>query len=301
MKNTVYGPLVDIVAPAWKCAPQDLKKGMELILEWGLHSRHPKNIFDKRSTFSHEDDIRFDFLKMALTNYESDFVWCVRGGFGSMRLVPKLLKLKKPSRKKLFLGLSDITTLHLFLNQVWGWPTIHGPMLDRLGSRPPPPKYQRELKDLLTGRNSEIHFSNLKPMNAAARKKPKMRGKVTGGNLITLQSSIGTKIQWQTRNKILFLEEIGERGYRVDRVLEHFRQLGLWNKPKALVLGDFTGGAEPTGKDFVPRVLKEFAESQSFPIYKGIQSGHGVIQRPVPFGTESILQSHGLTCSWPKL
>lgn len=301
MKNTVYGPLVDIVAPGWQCRPEDLKKGMELILEWGLHSRHPKNIFDKKSLFSQDDETRFQFLKTALTNSESDFVWCVRGGFGSMRLIPKLLKLKKPANKKVFIGLSDITTLHLFLNQVWNWPTIHGPMLDRLGNRPPPPKYQKELKDLLTGRNSEIHFANLKPMNGAARKQPKVSGQVSGGNLITLQSSLGTEIEWQTRGKILFLEEIGERGYRVDRVLEQFRQLGLFKNAKALVLGDFTGGAEPNGKDFVPRILKEFAESQNFPIYKGIQSGHGTIQRPVPFGTASMLESHGLTCRWPKI
>ncbi len=301
MNKTIYGPLVDVVAPAWKCHPKDLKKGMELILSWGLHSRHPKNIFNSKSLFSQDDATRFDFLKSALTNKESDFVWCVRGGFGSIRLIPHLLRLRKPSRKKLFIGLSDISTLHLFLNQVWDWPTIHGPMLDRLGGRPPPPRYQKELRDLMTGRTDEITFANLKPMNAAARKRRNIRGKVSGGNLITLQSSVGTKIEWQTRNKILFLEEIGERGYRVDRVLEHFRQLGMWSHPKALVFGDFTGGQEPSGKDFVPRTLKEFAESQSFPIFRGIQSGHGVIQRPVPLNTESTLANGKLTCAWPKI
>ncbi len=299
--KSVYGPLVDIVAPAWKCHPDDLKKGMELILSWGLHSRHPKNIFNQKSLFSQDDETRFEFLKRALTNAESDYVWCVRGGFGSIRLIPALLKMRKQKNKKLFIGLSDISTLHLFLNQIWDWPSIHGPMLDRLGSKPPPIKYQKELRDLVTGQTSEIAFENLKPLNTAANSHSKLKGKVSGGNLITLQSSIGTEIEWQTNNKILFLEEIGERAYRIDRVLEHFRQIGKWAKPKALVFGDFTGGAEPSGKDFVPRVLKEFADSQKFPVYKGIRSGHGVIQRPVPFNTESTLERGTLICSWPKI
>ncbi len=299
--KSIYGPLVDIVAPAWKCHPDDLKKGMELILSWGLHSRHPKNIFNKNSLFSQDDETRFQFLKMALSNTESDYVWCVRGGFGSIRLIPSLLKMRKPVKEKLFIGLSDITSLHLFLNQVWNWPTLHGPMLDRLGSKPPPLKFQKELRDLVTGHKNEIAFSNLKPLNAAARKAGRIKGQVCGGNLITLQSSIGTKIEWQTKNKILFIEEIGERGYRVDRVFEHFKQLGMWSQPKALIFGDFTGGSEPNGKDYVPRVLKEFSESQKFPIFKGIQSGHGVIQRPVPFNTDSVLEKNTLICSWPKI
>ncbi len=299
--ESIYGPLVDIVAPAWKCHPDDLKKGMELILSWGLHSRYPKNIFSKKSMFSQEDDLRFQFLKSALFNSDSDFVWCVRGGFGSMKLIPSLLRLRKPDKRKLFIGLSDISSLHLFLNQIWNWPSIHGPMLDRLGANPPPLKYRNELKDLVTGRKDKITFANLKPLNTAARNKQKISGRVTGGNLKTLQASLGTKIEWQTRGKILFLEEIGERGYRIDRVFEHFKQLGLWAQPKALIFGDFTGGAEPSGKDFVPRVLKEFAESQKFPVYRGIQCGHGIIQRPVPFNTLSFLESDQLTCAWPKI
>ncbi len=301
--ETVYGPLVDIVAPAWKSRIEDLHKGMELLQSWGLHSRYPDKMFSAKSLMSNEDPERFEFLKNAILNPDSDIIWGVRGGFGSMRLIPKLLKMKKPSRAKSFIGLSDLSTLHLFFNQIWDWQTIHGPMLDRLGARPPTAKYLKELRELVCGREKEICFSHLKPMNKAALRSQKISGRITGGNLVTLQSSLKTKIEWQTRGKILFLEEIGERGYRIDRFLQHFAQVGLWAKPKALVLGDFTGGQEPDGKDHSQRILKEFAEAQSFPIYKGLQSGHGQIQRPIPFNTASTLfcgSNAKLISQWPK-
>ncbi len=306
MKNkveVVYGPLVDIVAPAWKCDLEGLRKGMAMLQSWGLHSRYPEKIFDPKSLMSHEDPIRFQYLKNAILSEDSDLIWCVRGGFGSMRLIPHLLKMKKPKRAKDFIGLSDISTLHLFFNQIWNWQTVHGPGVDRLGSRPPPAKYLKELRELVCGRETEICFQNLKPMNQAARRTQKISGKVTGGNLITLHSSLKTKIEWQTSNKILFIEEIGERGYRIDRVLQHFHQVGLWSKPKALILGDFTGGEEPDGKNHGQRILKEFAEAQKFPIYKGLQSGHSLVQRPLPFNTSSVLHcgaSAKLICQWPS-
>ena len=97
------------------------------------------------------------------------------------------------------------------------------------------------------------------------------------------------------------MEEIGERGYRVDRILEHFKQAGIFNRAKAVVLGDFTGGEESDGKSRIPRILKRFANDLDIPVLSGVQSGHGSIQRPVPLGTKSVLHFGGtrpeLICS----
>jgi muramoyltetrapeptide carboxypeptidase len=180
--------------------------------------------------------------------------------------------------------------LHLFLNQNWQWPTIHGPLLDRLGKGQTVPRYARELRDLVFGKTDEIRFAKLKPMNEAARKTGNIRAQVSGGNLITLQSSIGTKVHWQTAGQILFFEELGERGYRIDRALEHFAQTGIFAKCKGVIFGDFNGGDEPAGGNKVQAVLKDFASAQKFPVLKGLQSGHAKIQRPLPFHTPSVLK-----------
>jgi muramoyltetrapeptide carboxypeptidase len=100
---------------------------------------------------------------------------------------------------------------------------------------------------------------------------------------------MGTRGAWDTQNRILFFEEIGERGYRVDRVLEQFRQAGYFNRAKAVIFGQFTHGKESDGRDLTPAVQKRFAESVRIPVYSGLPSGHDVVQRPVPFETSAVL------------
>lgn len=284
------GDTVDLVAPGFSCTPEELEGALHFLARWGLEPRTPRKIFGKDVLSSNSDALRMKHLKEALLAEDSRAVWCVRGGYGSNRLVPELAKMKRPKGPpKLFIGLSDITTLHLFLNQEWGWPTVHGPLLDRLGKGAAKPVYVREMKKFVFGDFDSITFDKLKPLNAPARKTGVVRGPVSGGNLITLQSSIGTRAEWQTPGRILFFEDIGERGYRVDRVLEHFRQIGFFDRAKAVVFGEFTGGRETDGKTKVPAVLQRFAEQVKIPVLSGVRSGHGVIQRPVPLGTTSEL------------
>jgi muramoyltetrapeptide carboxypeptidase len=285
------GDIVDLVAPGFACTPEELDGAVRFLLDWGLEPRLPAHIFGRDTLSAHDDDTRVRYLIDALEAPDSKAVWCVRGGYGSIRLVPELLKAKRPKGPaKLFIGLSDITTLHLFLNQRWNWATVHGPLLDRLGKGAAPAKFVRELRNFVFGSASEIDFMKLKPLNDLARSRQTICGTVSGGNLITLQSTLSTALHWQTQDKILFFEDIGERGYRVDRVLEHFRQAGLFTHAKAIVFGDFTGGNESDGSNRVAAVLKRFAENLDIPVLKGLQSGHSVIQRPLPLGAPAKLK-----------
>lgn len=283
------GDTIDLVAPGFRCTNEEFEGALAFVQAWGFKARFREPIFQKDALSSGPDQKRFMDLKRALYAKDSKAVWCIRGGYGAIRLIPHLLRLPKPKQAKLFVGLSDMTTLHVFLNQAWKWPTIHGPMMDRLGKNTTPASHVRELKRIVMGKQEKIIFSRLKPMNAAARKRGKIHAAITGGNLITLQSSIGTKMEYAPKGKIVLLEDIGERGYRVDRVLEHFRQAGIWKNARAVVFGDFTGGREPDGSNKVPAVLQRFADEMSIPVFKGLVTGHGPIQRPVPFGPVGIL------------
>ncbi len=285
------GDIVDVVSPGFAPSDEELENGVRFLESWGLVPRLPKNLLGKDILCSNRDEVRFLHLKEALYAPDSKAIWCLRGGYGSLRLIPHLLKLKKPrSRPKLFVGLSDITTLHTFLNQMWGWPTVHGPLLDRLGRKAALPKYERELKKFVFGEMDTIRFSNLKALNDAAKREGVVRGRVSGGNLIVLQSSLGTNAPWRTDGRILFFEDVGERGYRVDRVLEQFTQAGLFKRAKAVVFGQFTKSRERDGRDLVPLVIRRFAESMNIPVFSGLPSGHDVVQRPVPFETPSLLR-----------
>ena len=129
------------------------------------------NIFGRDVLSSNNDRARFEQLRAALEAPDSRAVWCLRGGYGSLRLIPELVKIKLPDiPAKLFIGISDITSIYLYLNQAWQWPTIHGPLLDRLGKGLAKPKFERELMKVVFGEITELEFPRLRPLNAAAQK-----------------------------------------------------------------------------------------------------------------------------------
>lgn len=282
------GDTVDVVMPGFRAPEENVKLGMAYIKKLKLVPRAPEDLVGEDLLCANSDERRFEHLKAALYS-DSKAVWCVRAGYGAIRLIDRLRKLRPPRKRKLFIGYSDVTTIHHFLNHEWNWPTVHGPVLDRLGTGGFGDVEREELRDLLFGKAKEIRFSGLTPLNESARKKGIVRGKVFGGNLTVLQTTLGTPLQ-NNRSGMLFLEDIGERGYRIDRMLQHFAQAGALRRVKAIVLGSFVGGAETGGGDLVRPVLERFAKEQKAPVFIGMKAGHGDIQRPVCFNTEAVLR-----------
>jgi muramoyltetrapeptide carboxypeptidase len=291
------GDLVDLIAPGYAVEPDKVQSGVRALEAWGLRVRSPEELIRPFYFHAQTDEKRLAFTQKAFFAKDSAAVWSVRGGYGSNRLIPGLLKKKAPARAKLFVGISDVTTLHLLLNQNWKWPSLHGPLLDRLGSGTLPPEFSEECRALVFGELREARFAGLEPMNAAAMKRKKIEGRVVGGNLTVLQSALSTRIQPKLKDRILFLEDIGERGYRIDRMLEQFKQAGLFEKCAAVVFGHFLGGQEPNldGASYIPFALERFAEQIQVPVWQGLPVGHGEHQRALPLGTPAVLQKNTLT------
>jgi muramoyltetrapeptide carboxypeptidase len=299
------GAIIDVIAPASKCSIEELNAGVKELESWGYQVRVPKNIFGGHWTHSHNNEVRFQHLKQALYS-DSSAIWCARGGYGSLKLLPGLNKLKKPKHCKLFLGLSDITSLHMFFNQKWGWPTIHAPIISRIGRGDLPQKSIEELKAIVAGEVVKQEFK-LKAVNTLAKQIGQAKqasqdeqfksvsGILVGGNFATLMASIGTPFQWQPKNTILFLEDIGERAYRLDRLWEQLEQTGLLWQAKAVVLGDFTDTHEKDGKSFFGEFIKERAKTAKIPIYSGLPVGHGLIQRTLPLGVKATIADKKLS------
>lgn len=292
------GDIVDVVSPGYASQPEDVEGARRFLLKWGLVPRIPEKMIAKHFLHSNTDEKRFAFLREAIQAPDSKVIWCLRGGYGSNRLLPLLDKIKKPRRQKLLVGISDITSLHVYFEQRWNWATLHASLLDRLGNGKVPAKIEKETMNLLFGKTDSVEFKKLKPLNAAALKLKPLKSSVVGGNLTVLQSTLGTGYQLDTAGKILFIEDLGERGYRVDRMLEQFYQAGLFKKCKALIIGDFLGGQESNGKSLSPRVFQTWAARLPIPMFSGMEAGHGVIQRPLPLMTKAVLQGGARGSLW---
>ncbi len=284
-----HGDTVDIVAPGMRPSAETLKAIPALLASWGLKARISKKLLGPDLICSNSKELRFQNLKNAIMDEDSKMVWCVRGGYGSLQFLDQLDRLK-PQKTKIFMGLSDITSLHTHFIQKWGWSTIHGCNIDRLALQKTTQKENNRIKDVLFGKIKSLNYK-LKALNPAAQSRKRISSSVVGGNLITLQSGFGTKHQIKTQNKILFFEDIGERAYRIDRVFNHMEQLSLFKGVEAVIFGQFTGSREPDGKDLVPSLLKEFALNQKFPVFSGLAVGHGENQHPLPLGTKAQIQS----------
>ncbi len=279
------GDVVEIIAPASRCTHAQLSGLQELLRQWDLRPQVAADIFGDDLLCAHDDAHRLHSLYKALSNPYSKAVLCARGGYGSMRLIPELLKLPKPETPKLFIGLSDITALHLFLMQHWGWPVIHGGItIDKTL-----PTSIVRLKDLIFAPDKKIIKTDLSPMNQNAAEFAQITAKLTGGNLCLVQTSLATPWQIKAENCILILEEVGERGYKVDRMLAQLEQAGVFSQVKAILLGDFSAGEEADGSSLVEPVLKRFAESCSVPVLRIQGFGHNAHNDPLILGTEILL------------
>lgn len=280
-----YGDCVEIIAPASRASTERLSDLKELLSSWKLECLISENIFGEDLLCANSDEIRFEILKTALLRPETKAVICVTGGYGSMRLIPCLNKINPPLNPKIFIGMSDMTALNLFLQQQWQWPIIHGALIKKRFS----PESIAALQSILFGQIDEIVLNGL-PLNSAAEKNTHIEATVIGGNLSLVQTSIGTLWQMNARNKIIFLEEVRERGFRVDRMLQHLKQANIFNNAAAIMFGDFILGDEPNGTSLLAPVLKRFAEQSDIPVIQVQGVGHGFVNFPLLLGTKTKLQ-----------
>jgi muramoyltetrapeptide carboxypeptidase len=287
------GDVIDLVAPASPSPREALENGIRWIEEAGFTPRVPENIMRPDVFFAAPLSEQLAQLKAAIYS-DSKMIWSLRGGYGSMRLIPHMKKWKKPETAKIFMGFSDVTALQLFLTQEWDWPVLHGRNISAMNPDKKG-KDRNEVFDILTGKKSELVYKNLRPMNELAKKAGTIKGTVTGGNLKLLQSTIKTSFELDSRGKILFMEDVGERGYAVDRMLEQLWQAGIINRgPKALVLGDFIEGEEKDGRDLTGVALQRFADRAPYPVFKGMKCGHGDVNFTLPFNTPAELSKRTL-------
>lgn len=282
---------MEVVAPAFSCSKRELQQALLFLQKWGLNPKVPTDLFGKDLLCSHTDKTRFGYLKKALLSKDSPVIFCLRGGYGSTRLLPFLQEMKKPSQPKLLVGYSDMTALHSFINDVWKWPSLHAPHLIDLNCDLSQVD-GKNLKKILFGQKKIIEFHGLKPLNHAARMKKNfpLQAPLSGGNLSVLTSLIGTPWIQCLRSKVVVLEDVGERAYRLDRMLTQWSQAGVFHGVKALIFGTFLSEPHPSSESLLIRkVLQRCASQMTCPVFGSLPFGHGKRQMPLPFMTQAEL------------
>ena len=228
---------------------------------------------------------RFTCLIEALNNDNFDIIWSLRGGYGSAQIIDDLLNSPKPKKEKIFIGYSDVTALHLFFTQEWGWKTIHGAVLKEIFESDKDTKNLNSIAELLKSGKKDFSLKDLEPLNKAAIEKSDIAGLVTGGNLTILETSLGTKWQINAKNKILFIEDVGVHHYQIDRSLLHLKQSGVLDEVKAIIFGSFDKKEESSYLSF----LKKKASEYNIPIFKTNKIGHGKKNYPIIYNSTGTI------------
>lgn len=268
-------PMIEILATGSGKDTPVLEQAMTYLQSLGLTARYNPEIFGDHPLYAAPDERRFHNLCDALTASDIDVLWCLRGGSGTTRLIPGLLDRSKPPQPKTVIGFSDVTALQLFLSQVWGWPCIHGPTLNYMVDERSTPLVHEIMMRLVRGEKTLVQSPNLQPLNGAAKSLSTLTAPLTGGNLSLINYSIGTSWHIDTRDKILFLEDVDEAPYRLAEMFEHLRQAGVFQHVKAVLLGRFTH-TDPAKipAHLLDFVLKDFANQHGFPVFSNLSCGH---------------------------
>lgn len=283
------GDLVDVVAPSFGVSKDEVKRAGDYLRTWGLNPRIPEHILGDDPLCANDDNTRLSLLRAALHAEDSKAVWCLKGGYGMARLLPRLMASTPPATAKFVIGFSDITALHLFVNQQWKWPSLHAAVLWQCSEQVVSQETLHELKALLLG-ESYFHPAKLKPLN---QHQTTITAPITGGNLTVLQNSIGTAWQIKPERKILLIEDIDEAPYRVDRMLTHLQQTGLLDEVEAIIFGDMTMRDQAWDAAVMNTILSRFAEQLDIPVWRWEGVGHGAINHPVPLGVKMTLDVDG--------
>jgi len=301
-------PTVAVVAASSVVPRVELDAGAERLRAEGLDVRVDPRCLSAHFTYAGADHDRAASFWDAATNPAIDILWMARGGYGAGRLLPLLADLAvargSPPPRKLLVGYSDVTVLHEFVRTRWNWSTLHAPMPAAPNFGQYHKAHWRALIDLVHGRHPHRAWGErpLTWLNPPPGKS--VEAEIIGGNLALWASAVGTPFApTPARDRILVLEDVGERFYRLDRMLTQVRQAGLLDGTAALLLGDFTDcdddppklvrAAAPDGTQTPlrpqlhwPDALREIFARLPVPVATGLPVGHGPNFAPLPLGAK---------------
>ena len=282
-ENLKIGDTISIIAPSGvlKDYEQYMEKSISLMESWGLNVVLGSTIYESYGHFSSTDINREKDFQNAIDDNKIKAIWCARGGYGAMRIIDNINYDNLLKNPKWVIGYSDITAIHNDIHNL-GVQSLHGVMCKSLEDISMNDDSINKLKDILFEEGElkyiiEGHEFNI---NGEAS------GKLVGGNLTLLQSLLQSKSSIDTTNKIIFIEDVGEYLYHIDRMLHSLKRADYFSKCSGLIVGDFTDikkNETKFGKN-LHEIINEIVEEYNIPVMYGFPAGHGEKNFPLIFG-----------------
>lgn len=272
------GDKVAVVAPAKKVDQKTTREGIAVLESWKLNVFLGRHVFDSHHQFAGTDAQRADDLQQMINHPEIKAIFMVRGGYGSTRIIDQIDFSSLLHHPKWICGFSDITAFNLHLYKL-GICSLHGPMPSFFYALNAPSL--QWFKDYLFGKTRRHKISS-HPLN----RKGQAQGKLTGGNLSIICHTIGTPSEITTEGNILFLEDVGEHLYNIDRMLVQLKRAGKLNNLAGLVAGQFSD-LKSKKSDFgldSYEIIRQHVDGYDYPVMFGFPFGHTADNYAIPIG-----------------
>lgn len=286
------GDTIGIAAPAGSLLQKEIEQAVDIFRSWGLTIEPGKHIFRKKGSFAGTDDQRAGDMQKMLNDTRLKAIVCARGGYGTIRIANRLNFDSFVKNPKWIVGYSDITVLHSALHKL-AIESIHGAM-PRIAE---PKKLNLvsfdSLRSLLFGEVSRYRIRTNSVNRSGVGK-----GELTGGNLSVLYSLNGTRFDIDTRDKILFIEDIGEYLYHLDRMMMNLKLSGKLDRLAGLIVGEMTDMKATTAgfRKSAYQVIREAVAEFDFPVIYGFPAGHGDVNLALPMGRVVTMEVSDREC-----
>jgi len=277
------GDTIAIVCPAGFMEPAKAQTCIGTLRNWGYEVRIGNTMKGgSENYFSGTDEERLADLQHALDDPSVKAILCGRGGYGLSRIIDRIDLSTFKEEPKWIIGFSDVTVLHAHIHSNYKTATLHAPMAGAFNDGGADGEFVRSLRDALEGRKGR-YVCEAHPLN----RKGEAVGPLVGGNLSILAHLSGTPSEIKTKGKILFLEDIGEYLYNIDRMLYQLKRNGRLDRLAGLIIGGFTDlkdTTRPFGKD-VYEIIHDIVGEYDYPVCFGF---------PVSHGKENYALKHGV-------
>ncbi len=281
---------IGIIATARKISPEEIEPAIKKFSEWGLNVVLGKNIYAVSDQYAGDDNQRTSDLQEMLDDTNIKAIFIARGGYGTLRIIDKIDFSKFIKNPKWIIGYSDVTVLHSHIHKHFGIETLHACMPFNFPQDVQNNNALNTLKKALTGEelkyNIEINILN---------KTGKKTGILTGGNLSLLYALAGTPSDIDTAGKILFIEDLDEYLYHIDRMMMQLKRSGKLKNLAGLVVGGMTemkDNTVPFGKNAYEIIAEAVAE-YNYPVCFGFPAGHIEDNRALIMGRKVLLDVSG--------
>ena len=274
---------IAIAAPALKVTPNEIQFAIDWLKEKGFVPVYDERLFASDFIFAGNDNFRASVIQEYLNRDDIDAIWMARGGYGSIRIIDLLDFTEFAKHPKPIIGFSDVTVFHGKMQRL-GYPSIHASMPYNFVNKTA--EAMQSLYDALLGKS--LHYE-LKPFGM--NRLGKAEAEIVGGNLSVLYGMMGSSSFPETDGKILFIEEVDEYIYHIDRMMIALKRAGKLQNLKGLVVGGLTeihDNPDPFGKT-VEEVIFEAVRDYDYPVCFGFPAGHFADNRALVLGEKVML------------